>query len=182
MVVGTTIKLKWRNKMIWICEYCGAEIESRRKLYKHKRDEHNIRNGSQKKYNFICEYCLSPLFLTKASFANHKRYCKENPNKQPGTFRGKKHTHASKSKISESMHNAALIGKNRGWTTSRVGDERKSYPEVFFTKVIENEFSDKDRPRLSLSAGVEQWNLVHPPSKRTHASSTPAVGIFVGIL
>ena len=27
--------------MIWICEYCGAEIESRRKLYKHKRDEHN---------------------------------------------------------------------------------------------------------------------------------------------
>lgn len=144
MVAGTTIKLKWGNKMIWICEYCGAEIESRRKLYKHKRDEHNIRNGSQKKYNFICEYCLRPLFLTKASFANHKRYCKENPNRQPGTFRGKKHTNASKSKISESMHNAALIGKNRGWVTSRVGDERKSYPEVFFTKVIENEFFDKD--------------------------------------
>ena len=41
------------------------------------------------------------------------------------------------------MHKAAIEGRNRGWITTKSGPQHKSYPEEFFTKVIENEFNDK---------------------------------------
>ena len=49
----------------------------------------------------------------------------------------------SKKKISESMKNAHLEG--RAWNIGKSRWKNKpSYPESFFMKVIENEFTDKD--------------------------------------
>lgn len=72
----------------------------------------------------------------------HEKHCKLNPNRV--IYKGHPVSEETKNKISKSMHKAALEGRNKGWSTTKSGPQHKSYPEKFFTKVIENEFDDKD--------------------------------------
>lgn len=72
----------------------------------------------------------------------HEKYCKMNPNRE--NYIGHPVSEETKKKLSISMHKAAIEGRNKGWTTTRCGPKKKSYPEEFFTKIIENEFNDKD--------------------------------------
>jgi very-short-patch-repair endonuclease len=127
--------------MIWKCEYCGNELPSRNELYIHKRAEHGVRNGFQKKITAHCKFCNKEL-STKSCLTRHEKTCINNPSR----IKSKGHPVSieTKKKISESMHNAALEGRNRGWSTSRQGIERKSYPEKWFTSVIQDRFDDKN--------------------------------------
>ena len=64
-----------------------------------------------------------------------------NPNRIP--CKGHKMSETARAKLSKSLHIAALEGRNRGWASTRLGETRMSYPETFFSNVIQNEFSDK---------------------------------------
>lgn len=126
----------------WICPYCNEICISKNKLYKHKQQIHNIKKGQQPKYNLKCPFCGYFLFTTKACMTLHEKYCKLNPNRVDCI--GHPVSEETKKKLSISMHKAAIEGRNKGWTTTKCGPKKKSYPEEFFTKIIENEFNDKD--------------------------------------
>lgn len=131
-------------KLKYKCKYCELTFIKKDELYKHKRDIHNItdNNGKQPYYNLTCDYCGLTKYTTKGSMNNHKSHCIQNPNRIK--YKGHKLSEETKRKISIGMHNAALEGRNKGWTTTKSGPQHKSYPEVFFTKIIENEFNDKN--------------------------------------
>lgn len=59
------------------------------------------------------------------------------------SFLGKHFTEESKRKISESMKKAHKEGRAHNIGSSRWNNE-PSYPEIFFMKVIQNEFNDKN--------------------------------------
>lgn len=128
--------------MKWKCEYCNCLFNSRRLYYEHKQKNHNIKKGQNPRYNLICKYCNMNKLTTITCMTLHEKHCKLNPNRV--IYKGHPVSEETKNKISKSMHKAALEGRNKGWSTTKSGPQHKSYPEKFFTKVIENEFDDKD--------------------------------------
>ena len=129
-------------KLEYKCEYCNEIFTSSKKIYKHKHLIHNIKNGQQPKYNLKCTYCEYSKYTTKSGMTVHEKYCKLNPNRIECI--GHPVSDETKKKLSNSMHKAAIEGRNKGWTTTTCGPKKKSYPEEFFTKIIENEFNDKN--------------------------------------
>ena len=130
----------------WPCPLCDAILTSKRKLAQHKKDIHcdlmigNKQKQCHKLASRPCSYC-SQVFKFQFSLTNHEKYCKLNPNRIDAP------SHAvsaeTRKKISVAQHKAALEGRNKGWTTTKSGPQHKSYPERFFTKIIDNEFDDK---------------------------------------
>jgi very-short-patch-repair endonuclease len=130
------------RKLSHSCEYCNEKFSSKQKLYTHKHLIHQIKNGQQPKYNLTCKFCGLSKYVTKSTMINHEKHCDKNPNKIP--YKKYVMSEQGRKNISIGMHKAALEGRNRGWTTTKSGPQNKSYPEEFFTKVIENEFNDKN--------------------------------------
>ena len=130
----------------YTCKVCNCKFNKKNELYEHYNIEHNItnHNGEQPRYNLICKYCNINKLTTRACMTLHEKSCKLNPNRVDGWSKNNKVKEETKNKISKSMHKAALEGRNKGWSITKSGPQHKSYPEKFFTKVIENEFDDKD--------------------------------------
>ena len=128
------------------CETCGKEFDNLQKLGGHK-SSHNRKKKENKESIRICKHCgvyvENPLQL-----GGHITSCKLNPkhddiiNKLKISSKNRRHSDDIKLKISESMKLAHK--ENRAWNIgmSRWNNE-KSYPEIFFEKVINNEFDDK---------------------------------------
>lgn len=129
-------------KKIHICDYCNLNFDSSKKLYEHKRVVHNVSKGSRQKFFLICPFCLKEFFTYRNSLSFHKKYCNSNPNRE--IYKSRQVRQEVKDKISKSMKIAAEEGRNRGWATTKTYECNKSYPEMWFTKVIENEIEDKD--------------------------------------
>ena len=109
--------------MIWICEYCGAQIESRRKLYAHKKETHNVKNGQAPKFDLTCKYCGITQYVNRATMTRHESHCDKNPDKQQyNTYtmseEGRKH-------ISDGMKLAHKEGRASSW----IGRRKRSYAE-----------------------------------------------------
>lgn len=141
------------------CIYCGREFKQQcscgehekycehnptaKPSSRHKQSKspltHDMRTG-HKYANRVCQFCGRD-FTYEFSLHRHENACKMNPNRVPP--KGHKWSELARVKLSKSMHTAALEGRNRGWATTRSGDNRMSYPETFFSKVISNEFADK---------------------------------------
>ena len=127
-------------KYEWNCPFCEFVGESRRKLINHKKEKHN---GNRKKCIFSpggkCKYCGEE-HPYKCNLTLHEKHCKLNPNRvnRPG--------HKMPDNFKEKIKKIALEGyKNgtwKGWMNCH--SSGKSYPEKFFTRVIENEFEDKN--------------------------------------
>lgn len=130
-------------KLKYKCKYCGLMFIKKNELYKHKHDIHQINDNIVKHeyYNLTCIYCGITKYTTNCAMRRHETHCLQNPNRIE--YKGHKISDETKKKISEGMHKAALEGRNKGWTTTKSGLQHKSYPEEFFTKIIENEFNDK---------------------------------------
>jgi len=113
---------------VWKCKICGSEIESRRKLIKHHRDEHP---GERYVWN---------RGLTKADDERIKIQAEQ----VRQIMTGKKYVITDE--IRELRRKIALegyrSGRWHGWMNCH--SSKKSYPEEFFTRVIENEFLDKE--------------------------------------
>ena len=131
-------------KLKYKCKYCGLMFIKKNELYKHKHDIHQINDNIVKHeyYNLTCIYCGITKYTTNSAMRRHETHCLQNPNRIE--YKGHKISDETKKKISKGMHKAALEGRNKGWTTTKSGPQHKSYPEEFFTKIIENEFNDKN--------------------------------------
>lgn len=133
-------KNRKRSDNVWLCHICGQICDSRRELYSHMKDchngEHNIRRANRK-----CQYC-GRSFRYQQSLNFHEQYCKENPNRL--IRKGHLCLEATREKLSRKLKQAYREGRHPGWAASRTGPEGMSYPEQFFTKVINTDFEDKD--------------------------------------
>lgn len=124
----------------WPCPFCDFVGDSRRIIQKHKQDNHN---GQHKKIIFSpggnCKFC-GEFYTYKCTLHLHEKHCKLNPDyvKRPGH----KHSEASKEHLRQKALEGHATGKYKGWMNCH--SSGKSYPEKFFTKVIENEFEDKN--------------------------------------
>lgn len=119
--------------MIWICEYCGVKIETRRKFHEHKREEHKIKNGQAPKYNLTCKYCGMTKYIQRGKMTRHEMYCIENPNKQQ--CKGHKHTDEIRERISDGMKKAHKEGRASSW----IGRRKLSYAEQSWFNIFTNE-------------------------------------------
>lgn len=124
----------------WNCPWCPAVLESRRLFQKHKKEQHN---GNRKNPVWSlggnCQYCGNE-FKYKHTLTLHEKHCHLNPNRVPG--KSNKKTIEQKQHLIEIALEGYRNGTWKGWMNCHSSD--KSYPEKFFTKVIENEFENKN--------------------------------------
>lgn len=132
---------KIKNQYKWNCPFCNEIFESRRKLQKHRDEIHNKQNLTTIINICYCQYCNRE-FKHLSSKSCHEKYCKLNPNHIIAKSLGRSLSEEVKQKLSLIQKERVKQGLNHGWMTSH--SSKKSYPEEFFTKVIENEFSDKN--------------------------------------
>ena len=132
---------KIKNKYKWNCPFCNEIFKSRRKLQKHRDEIHNKQNLTTIINICYCQYCNRE-FKHLSSKSCHEKYCKLNPNHIIAKSLGRSLSEEVKQKLSLIQKERVKQGLNHGWMTSH--SSKKSYPEVFFTKVIENEFNDKN--------------------------------------
>ena len=87
----------------------------------------------------FCKYCGKECKL-KCHLTLHEKHCHLNPNRLPRA--GHKFTTEQKQHKREIALEGYRNGTWKGWMNCHSSE--KSYPEKFFTKVIENEFEDKN--------------------------------------
>lgn len=139
----------------WKCRFCGIILASRRKMYAHCKNEH--KDEFKHPWNRGLTKETSDLLVKSAN--TYKRRITE------GIIipKGVKHTQQTREKMSESHKKAVAEGRNKGWATTRTNG--KSYPETFFTKVIENEFTDKNY-KFNLPFYTWKLDFAWPAKKR----------------
>lgn len=144
-----------------VCSICGKEFDSplslgghisshnRGESYKKKRETQRSRD-KRKNLHFPkkCKFCNLE-FENGFSLGGHLISCGLNPNSKETYLRisekakGRILSESHKKAISASMKKAHEDGKAWNIGMSR-WNNKKSYPELFFSRVIENEFSDKN--------------------------------------
>lgn len=85
-----------------------------------------------------CPFCGLEKTFTKEAFTNHKNFCKMNPNRK--VKKSRLQTEETKKKISESMKKAHKEGRAHNIGECR-WNNKSSYPEKWFMKMIKNEFN-----------------------------------------
>lgn len=134
-------KYKLNKNHIWICSICNENFETRKLLQKHRKENHiNDKNLIIRTLaDRSCQFCGYKTKY-KCSLTLHEKYCKLNPNR----IECERHpfSEEAKQKLSKIQKERAAKGLNHGWMACH--SSKKSYPEEFFTKVIENEFNDKN--------------------------------------
>lgn len=126
------------SSKIWKCNICDHIFPSKHVLRKHLNDSHNGQINFPMAHR-PCQFC-GRTFKYQHNLAYHETGCALNPN------RVIRHGHVwskeSRVKMSTTLKNGYSHGKYKGWMVCH--SSRKSYPERFFTKVIESDFSDKN--------------------------------------
>ena len=129
----------------WKCLYCNKVFRTRKEKQDHYNENptHRTNCKNKPKKEYICEYCGLKWISTLEGYKNHINHCNKNINKRLHGWTGKQHTNISKEKISNTMKKAHKEG--RAWNIGKSRwNNKMSYPEEFFVKVIKNEFSDKN--------------------------------------
>lgn len=119
------------------CDYCLKTILGRNALLRHKKEEHNIKNGQQPKIKCYCSFCKRE-FSTRASRNRHENYCTENPNAKTYVG-GHPQSIETKKKISSSMKKAHKEGRAGEW----VGRHERSYAEQSWYNIFSNDLGEK---------------------------------------
>lgn len=145
------------------CDECGKEFEKRQSYAAHKSSHKRGESYSKKRRSKDDEYYIKKEALKNAVLSTCK-FCGENFDKKKigahvifcnsnnkrdltkkkisESNKNRQVSDEVKKKISESMKKAH--SDNRAWNIGKSRwNNKKSYPEEFFEKVIENEFDDK---------------------------------------
>ena len=129
------------------CEKCNRDFEKRKAYIGHCRS-HNIKNKEKIKQEHICKFCKKS-YESGMRLGGHIISCKLNPNSQNTRNKmalsrvGKNLSESHKKNVSISMKKAHK--EKRAWNIGKSRwNSKMSYPEKFFTKVIEKEFQDKN--------------------------------------
>lgn len=144
------------------CEKCDKIFEKRKayighcsshnrgESYKKGREKTGTRRKRLERQAMpysVCKYCLG--HFDKNKIGAHTINCVLNPSRseiiEKRTLRSKGRTHSERTKavLSESMKKAHKEGRAWNIGMSRWNNEQ-SYPEKFFSKVIENELDNKE--------------------------------------
>ena len=130
----------------WKCPICGEVLETKRKLKKHKVEEHSLLQTQAGPHN------KGGIAWNKGKTAKDdprmaKQVLTRKENHASGkvipNWLGKHHTEETKRKLSEAMKKAHAEGRAHNIGECRWNNEH-SWPEKWFIQVIENEFEDKN--------------------------------------
>ena len=128
--------------MKWKCNCCEETFQSRRKLFKHKKEKQHLAQGRQKKTIIYCEFC-NRKFTTIPGYKNHNKYCFLNPNKEVRKQKTHHWTDEEKKEISDRMKVLHQEGKAFSWADLSKRKE-PSYPEKWLINVLNNNFCLKE--------------------------------------
>lgn len=119
------------------CNYCNKEFSTIGGCKHHEYYcDKNPNRHVVEKINYVCPFCNKNLFMPFANFERHKKFCKDNPNKQ--IYKGHKLSDSEKKNLSDIMKEKHKLGTAFTWSKLR-GKCKPSYPEQWLMKVIENE-------------------------------------------
>lgn len=137
--------IKSSKEYTWVCKNCGEIFRVRKDLQQHYKEhpEHRCDHKNKQKKEYCCKYCGKKWITTQEGHKNHETHCYSNPDRKLGCWTNKHHSEESKNKISNSMKQAHK--EQRAWNIGKSRwNNKMSYPEEFFSRVIENEFIDKN--------------------------------------
>lgn len=124
----------------WNCPLCHLNFRTRRLFYKHKKEEHS-ESRLDIKENRTCKYCGFTSYTTSAGMLYHEKCCLKNPNKLKLNYDWCK-TEAFRRKASEIMKERHKNGTAKSFQNRNKFSH--SYPELWFIKFLENEYSLKE--------------------------------------
>ncbi len=110
----------------------------------------------------VCSFCGREL-TTKSGLSRHIKYCIMNPNRK--VYQSHKLSKETKEKISQKMKIAHSEGRHKGWANTRKNVNGMSYPELWFSSVIKNNFNDKDF-EYNLPVGHYKLDFAWPKKMR----------------
>jgi len=152
------------------CKNCGKEFENIKSYAGHmSRYSRKIKHIKITDKIHICKYC-SKKFDSGPLLGNHIRLCKLNPFYQERIEKmrlagiARKVSDSTKLKVSDGMKLAHKEGRAWNIGMSR-WNNKSSYPEQFFMKVIENEFKDKNYIH-EYSIGIYSLDFAWPEKKK----------------
>lgn len=129
------------------CEKCNKSFESKEAYAGHCSSHNRIKKEKIKKEH-RCKYC-NIQFKSGPSLGSHVRMCKLSPTYEKKYKKRLENNikgpllQEHKEKISKGMKQAHK--EKRAWNIGQSRwNNKQSYPEIFFTEVIENEFKDKN--------------------------------------
>ena len=124
----------------YVCKYCNKSFG--RKCAWKVHENTCLLNPAKIKYsrekrNETCPFCHKTFYTTVSAITKHINYCHSNPNGK--IYKGHTFTDAQREKISRSMKAAIQEGRAHGWATTKDNMTGKSYPEVWFERMLRNE-------------------------------------------
>lgn len=134
---------------MYTCKNCGKEFLSIQSYAGHmSKYSRKPKNNQKIITQHICKFCGRE-FISGQSLGSHIRLCNKNPKylerieKMRICGLGRAPSDKTKKKLSESMKKAHKEG--RAWNIGKSRwNNKQSYPEIFFEKVINNEFVNKN--------------------------------------
>ena len=130
--------MRQRRKQSWVCDQCGEQFGTRKLLYTHKHEKHPFSGAWNKGLTKETDQRIAKQVKML------KRHISEGLVKNH--WEGKHLPDEIRKKISASMKKAHAEGRAHNIGESRWNNE-PSWPEKWFMKVIENEFTDKNYVR-----------------------------------
>ena len=130
----------------WFCPICNSSFRTRREQQKHNKvvghKPVDFIDYSAQKLVRSCKWCKRKRETTSSGNSLHEKYCYSNPNRV--VVKGKKLTNEQKKHLSDVMKKRHAEHKAARWKNPHIYE---SYPESYFSKVIENHFLDKEYKR-----------------------------------
>ena len=143
-------RIKYGAHNNWKC-HCGKVFKTRKLLQEHRQECKCIKNTqgvviAKKTYiDFKCKFCGLERKTTKEAATNHLKYCKENPNRIDGPWKGRHHTEEEKKHLSEIRKQ--YLNEHPDKVPFKLNHSSKeSYPEKYFREWLqkENIFSERE--------------------------------------
>lgn len=124
----------------WKCCHCGLVFDTRKLLTEHKHKEHSHPKGSSWNKGLTAK--------TDLRVKAHSEKIRDGYRcgRLKGSWIGKHHSDETKHKLSIAMKKAHAEGRAHNIGESRWNNE-PSWPEKWFMRVVENEFTDKNYVR-----------------------------------